>query len=330
MKYKNVVFFVAVMALAILSCIATLAIARSAMSSGQKFAALVPSSTPTQTWSQPLAIDLPTDTPVPPTAVPIIVVSTMTPTIAPTVAPSASNTATNVVVAQQPTVEPTQVPTVTVAPTETLAPTDTQVPIVDAGTTVKMGKWSVTYFTGATAQMKSWKFAGLEPIKVKDFPNVDIPSIGFKKADGLYYADEDKNYFQDAEGNVTVAPNSYRVATADYDVGFHKCARADTGRGCSIVFVNVSAEEQTNLEKVMVRNGYTVSGPYFNGDKLNVVIPVLLSKTTHDMLNMSPNGTGVNLGGNCAKAKGCKGTEDTFAIMSGNELLVLGVTTYDK
>jgi hypothetical protein len=76
-----------------------------------------------------------------------------------------------------------------------------------------------------------------------------------------------------------------------------------------------------------MHDGFTVTGRYWNGDKMSHAIWALLSSAVNNMLNLdsvlNPNGV-TNGGANCSIPTGCIGVDVTFAITSGNQVLVIG------
>jgi hypothetical protein len=204
------------------------------------------------------------------------------------------------------------------------------------GENVVVGNWDVETFAGATDQMKGWIEAlkNLEPVKWPEFPNVDNPQVGFVAADGLEYGMDESIYCQhDQTCDVPVAARHYRIITADYNIpGIDACTGSVEGNGCGIMIINVG-EVTANFRNSMVDTGFTVTGRFWNGDKLPEAINGGLSHVGNNMLNLDSTlnpEKSVNAGANCSVVDGCKSVRLAFAIVSGNELLVKGVTTINR
>jgi len=203
------------------------------------------------------------------------------------------------------------------------------------------GKWKVSFYEGATDQMRGW-FSELkdpEPAIWPDFPNVDNSKANFKAADGLEYGLDESVFMEQNEfGQMPVQARGYRLITGDYNIpGIDACEATEVKGGCAIAIFNVG--EVTADLKAWVRQGFTVPGRYWNGDTLELAMWGLSSHVSANMLNMSTNGTGgktlnqpdrTNAGANCSVVEGCQNVRFVIAITSGNQLLVKAVTTITK
>lgn len=224
-------------------------------------------------------------------------------------------------VPQQPMV-PTQVP---LTPTEVPAPTQSP-------QSVSSGSWEIELFSGATQQMRGWSFQALDPVNWPDFPNVDNPQVGFRAADGLEYGMDESLYCQRNQTcDIVVPAMHYRIISGDYNLGFDSCEGSVAGEGCAIMLVNVG-NVSADFREIQIDLGFTVFGRYWNGDKMPLAIWAGLSHVVHNMLNLLPQvGSGdVNRGANCSVPQGCQSVRAAFVIMSGNEILVKGVTTVSR
>jgi len=222
-----------------------------------------------------------------------------------------------------------------------VAPTATQsaevqspvVPAVDAlpESSLTIGKWEVKYFDGVTDQMKSWTFKDLDPVAWKVFPNVDNGQ--YKAADGVEYGMAESVFCQqDQRCDFEVAARHYRLYTGDYKIdGIGECHATD-GIGCAVAVFN-GGDVTSFLASQEMHDGFTVTGRYWNGDKMPHAIWALLSSAVNNMLNLdsvlNPNGV-TNGGANCSIPTGCVGVDVTFAITSGNQVLVIGHTVINK
>jgi len=258
----------------------------------------------------------------------------------PTVPAVPSRSLTNVVaVTQSTTPQPTA--------TKTNTPASTQIPItatqsvtvsegslvtttqvnsstmpITVTTVVTQGKWLVTYYPGATTEMRSWQFRTPDPKLWKLFPNVD--NGVYKASDGVEYGMAESIFCQqDQRCDVIVAARHYRLITGDYDTVFGKCAYGDGGAGCALLIVNVG-DQTVAWRNQVVDAGFTVTGRYWNGRKLDQAIWAVLSHAAYNMLNLS--GEGTNAGSNCSSPNGCRKVKLTFVVTFGKEVLVRGET----
>lgn len=189
--------------------------------------------------------------------------------------------------------------------------------------TKKFGQWKVQYFTGATTLMKDFQYTDFVPGWEK-FPNEDWPAGDFLAKNGLEYGQELSDFCQqDKTCDFPVAARSFRTITADYDIaGIRECHEAGTGIGCAIIIVNMG-DVTASFRDQMVDTGHTITGLYWNGDEIDQAISAWASHVVYRMVGV-PSPVPANPGANCSVPNGCKGVDITFAIISGNELLVLG------
>ncbi|MFC1625720.1 hypothetical protein ACFL1Q_01630 [Patescibacteria group bacterium] len=187
--------------------------------------------------------------------------------------------------------------------------------------------WEIGYSGGATEQMKNWKFDNLDPENWPNFPNVDNPKANFVAANGLEYGLDESLFAHDNTGDLVVAAGGYALYTGDYKIqGIDQC-KAEGKKGCGILVVNVG-EISSNFSGSTFDNGFVVRGRYWNGDELPQAICGGLSHAAYNMLNLS--GEPVNDQANCSVREGCEKVRLTFVIVSGNELLVKGITEISK
>jgi hypothetical protein len=225
----------------------------------------------------------------------------------------------------------TATPKATATVAETAAPEKTA-----TAENVEVADWAVEVFAGATDQMKGWvkEFKNLNPVIWPNFPNVDNPQANFVAANGLEYGmDESVFCQQDETCDIPVEAGHYKIITADYDIaGIDACKGTVANQGCGIMIINVG-NVTANFRDSKVDAGFEVDGRYWNGDKLPEAINGGLSHVANNMLNLdsklNPDGS-VNAGANCSVREGCKSVRLTFAIISGNELLVKGVTIVNR
>jgi len=189
--------------------------------------------------------------------------------------------------------------------------------------TQDMGQWKVQYFTGATALMKDFRFTDFVPGWVA-FPNEDWPAGNFQASNGLEHGQELSDFCQqDQTCDFPVAARSFRTITADYNIsGIGQCAEGGTGIGCAVIIANVG-DVTASYRNQMVDTGHTITGLYWNGNELDQAIRAWASHVVYRMVGIPAAGP-ANPGANCSVPEGCKGVDITFAITSGNELLVLG------
>ncbi len=199
--------------------------------------------------------------------------------------------------------------------------------------------WTITWREGATQQMKghgdnAWpSFTALNPTQWPDFPNINNPRVGFPASHGLEFG-EDESEFCGARGDgceITVPAMHYRLITGDWSIPeIGKCTATDD-IGCALAIVDVGLVTSNWADDVVLNNVYTISGRYWHGDFLPDAIVALLSHVTWNMTNgpstLNPQGI-VNAGANCSVPNACNGVRAVFAVTSGNELLILGETTW--
>ena len=235
-----------------------------------------------------------------------------------------------------PTATPTDKPAIATATpnptaTESLSPVFSATPQNTATPSlIPDSSWIVTFFKGATEQMKGW-FTMLKnpaPASWPMFPNVNNPLVDFQAKNGLEYGLDERNYCPQETCDVVVAAGEYNGITADYDFGFLQCSATET-TGCGIMFVNVG-EVSANFEQVVVDNGFSITGRYWSGNELQQAIWGFVSHVSANMLNMpttlNPQGS-TNAGANCSVRNGCKAVLWRVVIISGNQILVIAETT---
>lgn len=232
---------------------------------------------------------------------------------------------TSAPVAQVPAVQATLVP-----PTATVAATPVKMNVAPS---TQQGSWTIDYFDGATDQMKGWKFDDL----VKDWSatsDTDFPKYNFQAKDGLEWGMKESAYCQRFQKcDINTQARGYRVVTGDYTIpGIDSCI-APEGLGCGIILVNVG-DVTAMWRESSVDYGWTVTGRYWNGNALPTAIRAMLSNRAYEMLNVGasigPFTMPVNAGANCSSAFGCQRVRLTFAITSGNELLVKGTQVVSR
>ena len=167
----------------------------------------------------------------------------------------------------------------------------------------------------------------------KVFPNVTVTDTVsgkvYSSTNGVEYGMAESVFCQYSQTcDIVVAARHYRLITGDYNiVGIDKCGFEQDGMGCALMIVNVG-EVTVNFRKQMVDAGFTVTGRYWNGDKLDQAIWSVMSHAAYSMLNVSGDST--NAGANCSVPGGCKKVRLTFVVVSGDEVLMKGTTVVSK
>lgn len=225
--------------------------------------------------------------------------------------------------------QPTAAPT---APTTTTATSNstsnaTLLSVASPVLTTTKGRWSIKYYDGATADMKKWVVSDLDPRKCNVFPNVNGPCVEAK--DGVYYGQDKDIYAQNQQtADFPVAARHVRLYSGTWAVDrMGSCTGSVAGTGCLLVVTNVG--DVTAIWRAQrFDTGFTVSGQYFNGDKLPQAMWALMSFGARNMLNIGNSGT--NMGANCSVPGGCTKVDTTFVVTSGNEILMIWNTVVDR
>jgi len=256
-----------------------------------------------------------------------------------------SRSMTNVVAMAQPT---TQQPTAT-----TNTPPSTQIPItatqsvtviegplvtttqvnsstmpITATTVMTQGVWTISYFPGATQEMRGWKFQDPSPRDWPKFPNVTntVASKVYPASWMLEYG-VDKDSVCSSVGCFFVVPaGEYRLYSGDYSIPGIDEWQAHDDTGSAIMFVNVG--DATAEWEVLMKRGFTYRGRYWHGGHLDSAIWAGMSHVAYRMLNLSGDAT--NAGANCSNRGGCPKVRLTFVIISGNEVLMKGTSVVSR
>lgn len=241
------------------------------------------------------------------------------------------------------TTAPVSMPTSTTVPTDApiVKSTDAPAPTATAEPTIQPTEapaepttaetWEIQYFDGATDEMRGWTFKTLEPKTWQVFPNVD--NANYPASQGLEYGEDLSVFCQYAETcDFVTAARHYRLYTGDYDLQpIGKCVAKD-GQGCELMVINVG-EVTSSFEDQHFDTGWTVTGRYWDGNYLPQAIWAGLSHASNNMLNLNsglnPNGV-TNAGANCSVPGGCVSVKSTFAVISGNEVLMIGRSTVTR
>lgn len=256
---------------------------------------------------------------------------------------------TVVVPAVMPTTAPTATPMPTMAPTmmPTLDKVDklstavallgevvTKQQVTVSGTIMSVApitstSWKVTYEKNAPAAMKDWVIQNPNPRLWSVFPNVTVTDTisgrVYPAKDNVEYGMAESIFCQQGKTcDIVVGARHYRLITGDYDIkGIDTCL-SDGRTGCALLIINVG-ESTVVYRQQMVDAGFTVTGRYWNGDKLDQAIWAVMSHAAYNMLNLSNDKT--NMGANCGNPEGCKKVRLTFVVVSGSETLMKGTTT---
>lgn len=214
---------------------------------------------------------------------------------------------------------------------------DSELDLPEAVDEIEQGNWTVTFFDGATEQMNGWfsRLRDPRPSLWPRYPNVDNAEANFDASDGLEYGLDESVFMEQNEfGRFPVQARGYRLISGDYNIpGIDRCEAESAEAGCAIAIFNVG-EVTADLE-AWVRQGFTTTGRYWNGDTLEVAMWALSSHVSANMLNMATFGAGedtlnqpdrTNAGANCSVPDACDRVRFTITITSGNQLLVRAVT----
>lgn len=223
----------------------------------------------------------------------------------------------------------TPAPTATVQPTATAEPTAQPTDAPTALTTTS-GNWEIQYFDGATDEMRAWSFKDLEPNNWPVFPNVE--NGAYPASQGLEYGEDLSVFCQYKKTcDFVTAARHYRLYTGDYNLQPVGECKAKDGQGCALMVINVG-EVTSSFEDQHFDTGWTVTGRYWDGNYLPQAIWAGMSHATANMLNLNTalNPGGTNAGANCSVPDGCVSVESTFAVISGNEVLMIGRSTVTR
>lgn len=210
-------------------------------------------------------------------------------------------------------------------------PTSTTESLTTPAAPTTNGEWTVQYFDGATDEMRGWSFKDLEPNNWPVFPNVDNGT--YPASQGLEYGEDLSVFCQYKKTcDFVTAARHYRLYTGDYNLKpVGECVAKD-GSGCALMVINVG-EVTSSFEDQTFDTGFTVTGRYWDGNFLPQAIWAGLSHASNNMLNLNsglnPNGV-TNAGANCSVPGGCVSVKSTFAVISGNEVLMIGRSTVTR
>lgn len=196
---------------------------------------------------------------------------------------------------------------------------------------IQSGDWKITYFEGATSEMRNWEFPNLAPDIWAVFPNVDNGQ--YLASQGLEYGEDLTTFCQYNETCDFVVPaRHFRGYSGDYKFkGVGECL-GEGQKGCALGVFNVG-EVSASFEDQWFDSGFTVWGRYWDGNFLSQAIWALLSHMSNNMLNMDSTlnpSVVTNAGANCSIVPGCESVENTFVITSGNQILMIGRQTITK
>ena len=195
--------------------------------------------------------------------------------------------------------------------------------------TTAQGAWSIKYFEGSKTptDFTLWKFVNINPTKCTLFPNVDNPCN--EARDGLEFGQQLSLYAQhNQDADFNTAAGHYRLYSGSYSIdGVASCESGKEADGCAIFVVNVG-NVTAMWRNQMFDAGYTLTGRYWNGDKLTTAMWAGMSHMAYNMLNKSGDST--NMGANCSVRQGCQTLHMTFVITSGNQVLVIGTSIVKK
>lgn len=249
--------------------------------------------------------------------------STPTQTLTPEPTATQTSTPTSTALAAAPTNQPTQVSAPDNVPATSAESSTGNKVLAKQQSESAVGQWKVKYFTGATQLMRDFVFTDFVS-GWKEFPNVDWPAGKFLAKDGLEYGQELSDFCQqDKKCDFPVAARSFRTITADYNISnIGECHEGGTRIGCALIIVNMG-DVTASFRDQMVDTGHTITGLYWNGDEVDQAISAWASHIVYRMVNV-PDNNPANPGANCSVPNGCQGVNIRFAIISGNEPLVIG------
>lgn len=194
------------------------------------------------------------------------------------------------------------------------------------------GQWTVSYYDGATAQMRGWNWRNLEPQNWPTAANEPNPLVSWwDVSHGLEWGEDESLWcgVDDDGCHIVVAPESYILITGDYEIpALGISCSANQGVGCALLITNVGSVSADFVGTF--NNVYEVSGRYFHGDYLPDAIVAGLGHASNVMLDLvselNPEPL-ANAGGNCSNPDGCTGVLNRFVVTSGNERLIQGEVT---
>lgn len=236
--------------------------------------------------------------------------------------------------------------------------------------TFEHNTWKVTTYNGVTDQMIGWfqnpVLKQLAPQLWPTFPNVPNPLVpDFRVVDcttldknakpgslcvpdGMYYGLDERNQCPQDLCAAIVPARGYLEVTGDWDLGFASHYAVTDKLGSALLIINVG-NVTADFEDVRLVHAFTLEGRYFNGETLHWGIWSITSHAAAAMLNYpvyipDPNDpTGnrkvlsagdspddVNAGSNCSVPEGCKGIHSTVIITSGNQVLLVATTIFNK
>jgi hypothetical protein len=207
--------------------------------------------------------------------------------------------------------------------------------------TWSQGSWDVIeYDLDDDPIVKGWlkKLKDPAPEVWRTFPNIPNPDVPeFDVAAGAEYGVANVPYCQqDMRCDLVVPPWHYRLVTGNYQFLDRTCG--SEGVGCLLLVINVMDKTYT-WRDVIVDNGFTVPGRYWDGDKLEWATWGLVSHSSANMLNMPTlasedkvlnAGDPGNAGGNCGNVNGCDTIDATVVVHAGDRVLAIAHTTVTR
>jgi hypothetical protein len=207
--------------------------------------------------------------------------------------------------------------------------------------TWSQGGWEVIeYDLDDDPIVKGWlqRLQDPNPSVWRTFPNIPNPDVPeFNVAAGAEYGVANVPYCQqDMRCDLVVPPWHYRLVTGNYQFLDRTCGAE--GVGCLLLVINVMDKTYT-WRDVIIDNGFTVPGRYWDGDKLEWATWGLVSHASANMLNMPTMasedkvlnaGDPGNAGGNCGDVNGCQTIDATVVVHAGDRILAVAHTTVTR
>lgn len=218
------------------------------------------------------------------------------------------------------------------------------------------GAWTImeSEYIGTDPIVAQWldRLADPNPSNWETFPNIPNPkdpsfrvvpckdlnpdvtdSTKLCVPDGLEYGEDESPFGENNPLDIVIPAGHYRGITGDRSVLSGTCQLANR-IGCAFIGINVGGETVT-LRGQSVDNGWTVSGRYWNGDKLEIGLNGLVSHISANMLGMRTyahpgevlNSGNIShpddAGANCSTLNACNAVDVTVIVFAGNRVLAV-------
>lgn len=221
------------------------------------------------------------------------------------------------------------------------------------------GDWTIygaNSLNGDDHIVRDWlkRLKNPDPTNWKSFPdhrNADLSQKAFPWNDcgdkdpdstcapnGLEYGQDVSPFCeQDEYCNWPVQGWHYRYLSGDFSFKGMTCGGDG---GCMLVLINVSDTDWTWKDQSLI-DGFTVTGRYWNGNKLDQAVWGLVSHGAANMLNMKTDSarsgerlnfgsSGANAGGNCGTVRGCQKVNVFVVVHAMDRILAVATTTVTR